>query len=211
MSEKNKRDISSDAEKDEQQEGYLNILTFYQQTENPIAAWAAISYWSLKYEENPQGHVMPRPLLDFLRRNSLAIMELAEGHKPPVFRDGKLVSHKEPNALSPSQALDFLPEALHLRGYKWNAFDDISRFMKSLDLLEIKWAARGSGKTEAEAMEIVSELAGVSDPRTARRKLKGWRGPRQKSPYPTAGSVTEGYIVPASPAKKPKTRGAKKP
>lgn len=211
MSDEEQRSIAGGTESDEREESYIGLQAFYLQTGNPIAAWAAIFSWSLKYEENPKSHIMPKPLLDFLTLNSLAIMELAEGHKPPVFRDGKLASHKEPNAISPSQAFDFLPEALRLRGYKWNAFADASRSMESADLFNHYQAARRMGISAGEAMETLSKLSGVTDPRTLRRKLKGGRGPRQKSPYPVSGSITEGYVIPQSAAKKPKATGAKKP
>ena len=200
MSDEEQRSIAGGTESDEREESYIGLQAFYLQTGNPIAAWSAIFSWSLKYEENPKSHVMPKPLLDF-----------AEGHKPPVFRDGKLASHKEPNAISPSQAFDFLPEALRLRGYKWNAFADASRSMESADLFNHYQAARRMGISAGEAMETLSKLSGVTDPRTLRRKLKGGRGPRQKSPYPVSGSITEGYVIPQSAAKKPKATGAKKP
>jgi len=115
-----------------------------------------------------------------------------------------------------------LPEALRLRGYKWNAFADASRSMESADLFNHYQAARRMGISAGEAMETLSKLSGVTDPRTLRRKLKGGRGPRQKSPYPAPKwlhEISEEKAEPpaiADPEKakkgiKAKTTGAKKP
>jgi len=147
---------------------------------------------------------------------------LSVGLKPFEYRDGKPVGPNEIHKIKASEACDLLPEALGLRGRKWNAFTQLQRENTATQLFLIKSRARKTGKTEAESMELVMREAKISDERTARRKLNGGRGPRQKSPYPAPKWLHEisdekAEAPPLPDPKKAKTgtkekkAGAKKP
>jgi hypothetical protein len=197
-------------------------LTKYIETGNPVWAHYALISWLLpQWKPEPESFPLPRELLLFLFQTASAILSLADGQKPLEFRDGEIVG-KAGIEITPSEACDFLPEALGLRGYKWNAFLDDRKERIATRLIRKKREARRNGASEQEAMEIVLKLAGISDARTARRKLKGGRGPRQKSPYPAPKwlhEISEEKAEPpaiADPEKakkgiKAKTTGAKKP
>jgi hypothetical protein len=197
-------------------------LSKYIETGNPIWAHHAIIHW-LFPQWKPESEIfpLPRELLFFLFQNSMAIISLADGQKPLLYQNGELVGKAGVN-ITPSEACDFLPEALGLRGYKWNAFLDDRKRLSATRLKRMKREARKTGVSEAEAMEIVRKLAGVSDERTARRKLAGGRGPPKKSPYPApkwfheiSDEKAEAPPLPdpkkAKAGKKEKKAGAKNP
>ncbi len=197
-------------------------LTKYIETGNPIWAHYALISWLLpQWKPEPETFPLPRELLLFLLQTSSAIMSLADGQKPLEYQNGEVVG-KVGTDITPSEAFDFLPEALGLRGYKWNAFLDDRKAIAATRLKRMKRDARKTGKTESEAMELVMREAKISDERTARRKLKGGRGPRQKSPYPAPRWLHESgdekaEAPPLPDPKKAKTgtkekkAGAKKP
>jgi hypothetical protein len=142
--------------------------------------------------------------------------------RPPEYRDGREIERPATKQLTPGDACDFLPEALRLRGYGWNAFDDYARSAKAINLSFAYRVARECGATELEGLETLSKLTGVNDERTLQRKMKGGRGPRQKSPYPAPRWLHESgdekaEAPPLPDPKKAKTgtkekkAGAKKP
>ena len=70
---------------------------------------------------------IPKVLIGFLMQNCAEINGLWNGLKPLEYRDGVPLELADHNEITPSEACDFLPEALRLRGYKWNAFNDFRR------------------------------------------------------------------------------------
>lgn len=189
------------------------FLENYMETGNPIWAWEALSMWLIPMRADIGRFPIPKVLIGFLMENYSGINTLWNGWKPLEYRDGVHLEPADHKDITPSEACDFLPEALRLRGYKWNAFDDFRRGQQAGALQIKKQEAREDGLTEAEAMEIVRKLAGVSDPRTARRKLKGGRGPRQKSPYPPPQFPYENGVgvmgIPPVPDSKKAKKGTK--
>jgi hypothetical protein len=198
-------------------------LENYIETGNVLWAWEALFCWLLpQWAPKPQSFPLPRELALFLLNTCGAMNSLAFGVKPLEYRDDKPVKPSDSREITPSEACDWLPEALELRGHKWNAFADFRRSQTAGKLQIMKMEAREEGLSESEAMERISKEIGLSDPRTVRRKLAGGRGPRQKSPYFPPGwlheSGDEKEKIPAKsdPEKakkgiKPKTTGAKKP
>jgi hypothetical protein len=198
-------------------------LETYIETQNPIWAFQALFHWvSPQWGPKPESFPLPRELLEFLVQTLAGINNLAFGMKPFEYQDGEILDDGGSLAIRASEACDFLPEALRLRGKKWNAFLDYKKDRVAGYLMEIKDQARGNGASERQAMEQVMLEAGTTDERTARRKLKGGRGPRQKSPYPAPkwlheiGDEKEKIPAKSDPEKakkgdKPKTRGAIKP
>jgi hypothetical protein len=147
---------------------------------------------------------------------------LAFGDKPLEYRDGKPVKPSDSREITPSEACDWLPEALELRGHKWNAFADFRRDQTAGALQIMRQEAREEGLSASETMERIELEFGLGDPRTVRRKLNGGRGPRQKSPYPApkwfheiSDEKAEAPPLPdpkkAKAGKKEKKAGAKKP
>jgi hypothetical protein len=160
-------------------------LEQYIETQNPLHAYDALHHWLLpQLKLEPESFPLPRELMFFLFQIERGVGGLSVGHKPLEYRDGKPVERNEIPKIKPSEACDFLPEALGLRGQKWNVFTQYQRENTAIHLFLIKSRARKAGLSESEAMELVMREAKISDGRTARRKLKGGRGPRQKSPYP---------------------------
>jgi hypothetical protein len=160
------------------------FLENYIETGNPIWAWEALSMWLVPMRAGIGNFPIPKVLIGFLMQNCAEINGLWNGLKPLEYRDGVPLELADHNEITPSEACDFLPEALRLRGYKWNAFNDFRRGQQAGALQIKKQEAREEGLSESEAMERIREEIGLSDPRTVRRKLAGGRGPRQKSPYP---------------------------
>jgi hypothetical protein len=199
------------------------FVELYIETQNPLWANFALHHWVLpQLKLEPDSFPLPRELMFFLFQTTAAIQNLRAGIKPPHYRDGKSVERSESGEITPREACDFLPEALRLRGYKWNAFVDDKRSNTANHLWSIKIEARKNGLSEREAMELVMREAKISDERTARRKLQGGRGPRQKSPYPAPKWLHEISDEKAAPlplpapkkakaGKKDKKAGAKKP
>ncbi|MCA3366466.1 MAG: hypothetical protein INF79_12730 [Roseomonas sp.] len=197
-------------------------LETYIETQNPIWAFQALFHWvSPQWGPKPESFPLPRELLEFLVQTLAGINNLAFGMKPFEYQDGEILDDGGSLAIKASEACDFLPEALRLRGKKWNAFLDYEKDRVAGYLMEIKDQARDNGASERQAMEQVMLEAGTTDERTARRKLKGGRGPRQKSPYPAPKWLDEssgaaGKVSPiAEPARtkrgtKQQTTGAKK-
>jgi hypothetical protein len=198
-------------------------LEEYIKTRNAFWAYQALDHWLLpQLKLESEFFPLPRELMFFLFQITTSVRVLGTGHKPPEYRDGKMVERNQSDKITPSEACDFLPEALGLRGHKWNAFSMFQRDVESGGLLIIKRQARKAGLSEGEAMELVMREAKISDERTARRKLKGGRGPRQKSPYPApkwfheiSDEKAEAPPVPdpkkAKAGTKEKKAGAKKP
>ncbi|MCA3416577.1 MAG: hypothetical protein INF84_18430 [Roseomonas sp.] len=198
-------------------------LEIYIETRNPIWAYEALHFWCLpQLKLEPEFFPLPRELMFFLFQTTAEIRGLVTGRKPLEYRDGKPLERQESREIKPSEACDFLPEALRLRGYKWNAFADNKKDETAIHFRSIKRDARKNGESEREAMELVMREAKISDERTARRKLNGGRGPRQKSPYPVpkwlheiSDEKAEAPPVPdpkkAKAGKKEKKAGAKKP
>ena len=186
-------------------------LTKYIETGNPVWAHYALISWLLpQWKPEPESFPLPRELLLFLFQTASAILSLADGQKPLEFRDGEIVG-KAGIEITPSEACDFLPEALGLRGYKWNAFNEYARSEKAINLSFAYRFARECGATELEALHTLSKLSGVNDERTLHRKMKGGRGPRQKTPYPLPTRAPAKSGEASRPIKKtPKGRGAKK-
>jgi hypothetical protein len=198
------------------------FLENYIETGNPIWAWEALSMWLVPMRAGIGGFPMPKVLIGFLMENCAGINSLWNGWKPLEYRDSVPIEPADHNEITPSEACDFLPEALRLRGYKWNAFDDFRREQKAGALQNMKQEAREDGLSESEALRRVMDEIGLSCERTARRKLKGGRGPRQKSPYPAPRWLHESgdekaEAPPLPDPKKAKTgtkekkAGAKKP
>jgi hypothetical protein len=193
--------------KEEKERICNSYVAKYIETRNPLWAYEALDFWVLFHGEyEPGSFPLPRELFSFLCSITSAIQNLSAGMKPPEYRDGKRVERSKAGKVTPNEACDFLPEALGLRGYKWNAFSDFRRDLKADRLQHIKRQAREAGKTEAEAMELVMRAAKTSDDRTAYRKLAGGRGPRQKSPYP----LPEGLRISAEKAEPPPLPDPKK-
>jgi hypothetical protein len=198
-------------------------LEKYIETQNPLYAYDALHHWLLpQLKLKPESFPLPRELMFFLFQIERGVGGLSVGLKPFEYRDGKPVGPNEIHKIKASEACDFLPEALGLRGRKWNAFTQLQRENTATQLFLIKSRARKTGKTEAESMELVMREAKISDERTARRKLNGGRGPRQKSPYPAPKWLHEisdekAEAPPLPDPKKAKTgtkekkAGAKKP
>ena len=198
------------------------FLVNYMETGNPIWAWEALSMWLLPMRANIESFPIPKVLIGFLAENCAGINTLWNGFKPLEYRDGVRLEPADLKDITPSEACDFLPEALRLRGYKWNAFDDFRREQKAGALRIRIQEAREDGLSASEAMELIEQELGLSDPRTARRKLAGGRGPRKKSPYPAPEwpyeiGVGTMHVMPVPDPKKAKTgkkekkAGAKKP
>jgi len=198
------------------------FLENYIETGNPIWAWEALSMWLVPMRAGIGGFPIPKMLIGFLMENCAGINNLWYGLKPLEYRDGLPVEPDDQREITPSEACDFLPEALRLRGYKWNAFDDFRREQKAGALQIMKQEAREDGLSARETMERIEQEFGLGDPRTVRRKLKGGRGPRKKSPYPAPQLPYENGVgvmhlppVPdpkeAKAGKKEKKAGAKKP
>jgi hypothetical protein len=200
-----------------------NCLKEYIETRNPISAYDALHHWCLpQLKLKPESFPLPTELAFFLLETTYAILGLREGLKPLEYRDGKAIKPRDGHEIKASEACDLLPEALRLRGYKWNAFTEKKRDTTGSRLSSIKSALRKSGMSEREALEFVLRLAEISDERTLRRKVAGGRGPRQKSPYPAPKwfhEISEEKAKPpplldpkkAKAGRKEKKAGAKKP
>ncbi|MCA3419833.1 MAG: hypothetical protein INF88_13130 [Roseomonas sp.] len=198
-------------------------LDTYIETQNPIWAWQAVFHWlAPQWHPKPVSLPLPRELIWFLLQTTAGINNLAYGMKPLEYRDGEPVKPSGGFEIKASEACDFLPEALQLRGKKWNAFLEYDKDRLAGYLMNLKLEALAEGASVSEAIERMKDEANTSDERTLRRKLKGGRGPRQKSPYPAPKRLhkisDEKEEIPAKsdPAiaktgTKPKTRGAKKP
>ena len=198
-------------------------LKKYIETGNPIYAWHSLLNWLMAFQLGEKTVFPPPPeLIGFQFENCLEIARLSMAERPLEYRDGKALEQSEGRIKTPSEACELLPEALRLRGHKWNAFDDFLREQSAGAYQSLKLALRAQGVSEIEAMQRVMATMGVKDERTARRKLKGGRGPRQKSPYPAPARVVEIIYKKAEPPasadpKKAKTgtkekkAGAKKP
>ena len=181
---------------------------------NPLYGWGALWEWIVPQRgPEPESFPMPQELLNFLFVNCKEMIGLSLGLKPWEYRDGKPIQHRaaEKRDITPGKACDFLPEALRLRGYNWNAFDDYARNMEAAHLGFAYDSVREGGGTELEALKTLSDLSGVNDERTLRRKMKGGRGPRQKSPYPLPKRAPPESGEASGPIEKtPKATGAKK-
>jgi len=198
------------------------FLENYIETGNPLWAWEAFFVWlAPQWTPKPKSFPLPRELIWFFLEVSSSINGLASGSRPPEYRDGAILEPKDGWEIYPREACDFLPEALKLRGHKWNAFIDWKNEQFASQLWNLKTAMLEDGASEREAMEQVMIEAGTTDERTARRKLQGGRGPRQSPPYPAPKWVHDitdaptGINVSVSPPKrarrtKRKATGAKK-
>jgi hypothetical protein len=198
------------------------FLENYIETGNPIWAWEALSIWLLPMRASLDSFPIPEVLIGFLAENCAGINTLWNGWKPLEYRDGLPVEPDDQREITPSEACDFLPEALRLRGYKWNAFNDFRREQKAGALRIRIQEARQDGLSARETMERIEQELGLSDEREVRRKLAGGRGPRQKSPYPAPTwpyeiGIGTMHVMPvpdpkkAKAGKKEKKGGAKKP
>jgi hypothetical protein len=145
------------------------FLENYIETGNPIWAWEALSMWLVPMRAGIGGFPMPKVLIGFLMENCAGINSLWNGWKPLEYRDSVPIEPADHNEITPSEACDFLPEALRLRGYKWNAFDDFRREQKAGALQKMKQEAREDGLSESEALRRVMDEIGLSCERTARR------------------------------------------
>jgi hypothetical protein len=193
---------------------YEEMIEAYLSTGNPLYAWEALFEWVLP-ENEPERFPLPQELLTFLFEMSKGIIGLSLGLSVPIkpreYRDGREIERPATKQLTPGDACDFLPEALRLRGYKWNAFNEYARSEKAINLSFAYRFARECGATELEALHTLSKLSGVNDERTLHRKMKGGRGPRQKTPYPLPTRAPAKSGEASRPIKKtPKGRGAKK-
>ena len=191
-----------------------DMIEAYLSTGNPLYAWEALFEWVLP-ENEPERFPLPQELLTFLYETSKGMIGLSLGLsvpiRPPEYRDGREIERPATKQLTPGDACDFLPEALRLRGYGWNAFDDYARSAKAINLSFAYRVARECGATELEGLETLSKLTGVNDERTLQRKMKGGRGPRQKSPYPLPKRAPPESGEASGPIEKtPKATGAKK-
>lgn len=190
------------------------LIESYLISGNPLYGWGALWEW-INQLNGPKSEKFPMPqeLLVFLFVNCKEMIGLSLGLKPREYRNGKEIEHRaaQKRNITPSKACDFLPEALRLRGYKWNAFNDYARNMEAVHLGFAYWSERERGATELEALHTLSKLSGVNDERTLHRKMKGGRGPRQKTPYPLPTRAPAKSGEASRPIKKtPKGRGAKK-
>jgi hypothetical protein len=189
------------------------MIESYMISGNPLYGWGALWEWINQNGPEPEKFPMPKALLVFLFVNCKEMIGLSLGLKPQEYRDGERIERRaaEKRNITPGEACDFLPEALRLRGYKWNAFDDYARNMDAVLLGFAYDSVREGGGTELEALKTLSDLSGVNDERTLRRKMKGGRGPRQKSPYPLPKRAPPESGEASGPIEKtPKATGAKK-
>jgi hypothetical protein len=184
-------------------------LKKYIETGNSIYAWHSLMNWLMAYQLGEKTVFPPPPeLIEFLFLASYGIARLSLAKKPLEYRDGKEMEQSEGSIKTPSEACDFLPEALQLRGYKWNAFDAFLREDFAAAFQSLKQALRAQGLSESEAMQRVMAEMRVKDERTARRKLKGGRT-RQKSPYPAPIWIDENSNEMAEPPPLPDPKKAK--